>query len=76
MAQQKPEDKVNLEQVLKLVNQLSPREQDQLMEEMKLKWLRHALEDGEQSINQYGARPVDEVFSELKDRYESRKQSP
>lgn len=37
---EKKENKPTVNQVLKLVNQLSPEEQDQLVEEMKLEWLR------------------------------------
>lgn len=47
MAQRKPEEKTTLEQVLKLADQLTPDEQEQLVEEMKLQWLRRALDEGE-----------------------------
>jgi len=47
MAQRKPEEKTTLDQVLKLADQLTPEEQDRLVEEMKLQWLRRALEEGE-----------------------------
>lgn len=44
MAQQKPE---RIDEILRLVDQLSPEEHDQLVEEMKLQWLRRALDEGE-----------------------------
>lgn len=47
MAQRKPEEKTTLEQVLKLADQLTPDEQEKLVEEMKLQWLRRALDEGE-----------------------------
>lgn len=75
MAQRKPEEKTTLDQVLKLADQLTPEEQEQLVEEMKLQWLRRALDEGEESIRQHGTRPAEEVFAELKERYERRKAS-
>lgn len=44
MAQQRPE---RIDEILRLVDQLSPEEHDQLVEEMKLQWLRRALDEGE-----------------------------
>lgn len=75
MAQRKPEEKTTLDQVLKLADQLTPEEQEQLVEEMKLQWLRRALDEGEESVRQHGTRPAEEVFAELKERYERRKAS-
>ncbi|MGH9547923.1 MAG: hypothetical protein ACRD3W_01060 [Terriglobales bacterium] len=73
MAKPKPEDKTTLDQVLKLVDQLTPEEQEQLVEEVKLQWLRRALEEGEESLKQHGGIPAEKVFADLKDRYERRK---
>ena len=47
MAQRKPEEKTTLAHVLKLADQLTPEEQEQLVEQMKLQWLRRALDEGE-----------------------------
>lgn len=43
MAQRKPDENTTL----KLADQLTPDEQEQLVEEMKLQWLRRALDEGE-----------------------------
>ncbi len=47
MAQRKPEEQMTFDQVLKLVEDLTPEAQEQLVEEMKLQWLRRALDEGE-----------------------------
>jgi hypothetical protein len=67
MAQRKPDEKATLHQVLELADQLSPEEQEQLVEEMKLHWLRRAVDEGEQSSRLHGTRPVEEVMAELND---------
>jgi hypothetical protein len=43
VAQRKPEEKTTLEQVINLANQLAPEEQEQLVERIKLQWLRRAI---------------------------------
>lgn len=73
MAQRKPEETTTFEQVLKLVENLSPEEQEQLVEEMKLQWLRKAMDEAEESIKQHGTIPAEEVFSRLEERYKRRK---
>ncbi len=72
MAQRKPEEKTTMDQVLKLADQLTPEEQEQLVEQLKLQWLRRALEDGEESLKRNGGIPADEVFAELQQRAEER----
>lgn len=67
MAQPKPE-RVSFEELLRLVDQLSPEEQDHLAEEMKLQRLRRALEEGEESLKQQGGIPAEEVFRLLHER--------
>ncbi len=47
MAMQKPEE---FNQVLKLVKNFTPEAQEQLVEEMKLQWLRCALDEGEKDL--------------------------
>ncbi len=50
---------------MKLVNQLTPEEQDKLVDELKLGWLRRAIAEGEESIKQHRTRDAEEVFSPL-----------
>ena len=45
-AQRKPDEQFTFDQVLKLVENLEPDAQEQLVEEMKLQWLRRALDGG------------------------------
>ena len=73
MAQQKPDNKTSLDQVLKLIDQLTPEEQEQLVEEVKLQWLRREVGKAEESLDRGEGRPADQVFNELKERYERRK---
>lgn len=69
MAQRKPE----IDEILRLVDKLSPEEHDQLLEELKRQWLRMALQQGEDSCRQHGGRPAEEVFTEVIEGYEGRK---
>lgn len=50
MTQQKPESKVTLEQVLALVAQLTPEEQDQLAQELESNWIKRALDEAEEDV--------------------------
>jgi len=52
MAQRKPDKQATFDQVLKLVENLTPEQQDQLLEQMKLQWLRQALAEAEESAAQ------------------------
>lgn len=52
MAQRKPEEQATFDQVLKLVENLTPEAQEQLVEEMKLQWLRRELSKAEESVTQ------------------------
>ncbi len=69
MSQQKPEA---IDEILRLVDKLSREEHDQLVEEMKLQWLRKALDEGEESSRLHGTRPAEEVLAEMKQRAEER----
>jgi len=51
MAQQKPE-RQSIDEILKLVDQLSAEEQDELDEQMKLRWLRRAVDQADESMAQ------------------------
>ncbi len=73
MAQRKPEEKVTIDQVLKLVENLTPEAQEQLVGEMKLQWLRKAMDEAEESIKQHGTIPAEKVFARLEERYKRRK---
>lgn len=50
MAQQKPEEQATFDQVLRLVENLTPEAQDKLVEQMKLQWLRLAADQAEESL--------------------------
>ncbi|HEY9793970.1 MAG TPA: hypothetical protein V6D22_26480 [Candidatus Obscuribacterales bacterium] len=52
MARRKPEEQSTFEQVLKLVENLGPEAQEQLVEEMKRQWLLRALSEAEESVAQ------------------------
>lgn len=67
MSQAKPE-RVSVEEVLNLVVQLTPEEQEQLVEEMKLHWLRREITKAEDSIEKDGGIPSNEVFRQLQER--------
>lgn len=72
MAMQKPEDKTT--RALRLVDKLdlSLEEQDRFVEEMKLRWLRRALKEGEESLKRDGGIPAEVVLEELRQRAEER----
>lgn len=69
MAQPTPEHRETIEQVLRLVTDLSPEEQEQLIEQMKLQWLRRAIDQAEESLAQGKIRPAEEVFAKLEEKY-------
>ena len=74
MAQRKPEEKTTLDQVLKLVTQLTPEEQGILSEEFaKLQRLRHKCAEAEASLDRGEGIPAEEVFAEFEAEYERRK---
>lgn len=59
--------------VRELADTLTPHEQDELLEELKLVWLRRAIHDGEESAKQQGTIPADEVFDRLEAKYQRMK---
>lgn len=67
MAQPKPE-RISVEEVLKLVDLLSLEEQEQLVEEMKLQWLRREIGEAEKSLGRGEGIPGEEVFRQLRQR--------
>jgi hypothetical protein len=64
MAQEKPE-RMSFDDVLKLVDPLSPEEQDKLAEEMKLQWLRRELDKAEESLAKGDMLSEEEVLQRL-----------
>lgn len=50
MSQRKPEEQTTFDQVLKLVKNLTPEAQEQLLEEMKLQWLCQAIDQADESL--------------------------
>ena len=71
MVQRKPQDKPTLEQVLKLVNELTPGEQDQVVEELKLQWLHRAIRKGVDEADRGELIDADVAFAELEQRYQT-----
>jgi hypothetical protein len=73
MAQRKPEEKTTLDQVLKLADQLTPDEQEQLVEQMKLHWLRRELGKAAESLDRGEGKPANQVFDTVIQQLENRK---
>ena len=73
MAQRKPEKQSALDQVLRLVNQLSPEEQERVSEELELQWLRRKLGKSEEQLRRGEGIPAEDVFAEFEAEYERRK---
>lgn len=60
--------------VMSLAETLATEEQDELLEELKLVWLRRALHEGEESLRKHGGIPAEQVFTELRQRAKERQQ--
>jgi predicted transcriptional regulator len=71
MAQPKPE-RTSIKEILKLVDQLPVEEQEQLVEEMKLQWLRKEVKRGLDQADNGESVDGDIVFAELEQRYRSK----
>jgi phage-related protein len=70
MAQPEPKDKVTLESVFKLIEQLAPDEQQQLGQTLnKLQALRDAVDVGIKQLDQGLGIPADAAFDQLLARY-------
>jgi hypothetical protein len=72
MAQPKPDEIVTLASVLKLVEQLSAGEQQQLIQEIKRQELRRELTIGIEQLNRGEKISGDQVFRELRERHRER----
>lgn len=68
----KKENKPTVSQVLQLVHQLSPEEQDQLVEQMKLEWLRREVQKGIDEADRGEVVDGEELLEELRIRAEKR----
>lgn len=64
MAQPKP-DRKSVDEILELVNQLSPEEHDQLVAQMKLPWLQRAVQQGDEAIAAGELYSLDELNARL-----------
>lgn len=67
-----PKDKPTVEQVLRLVDELTSEEREQVLEEMKLQELRSKLTKAEESIARGEGIPGEVVLAELRQRAEDR----
>jgi len=65
MAQHKPDEIATVDQVLALVSQLTPEEQDRVVEELKLQWLRRATGEAEKSVAEGRVHTLEEVEAQL-----------
>ncbi len=72
MSHAEKENKLTVSQVLKLVNQLSPEEQEQLVEQMKLEWLKREVQKGTDELDRGEYVNGEELLEELRVRAESR----
>ncbi|MCA9806015.1 MAG: hypothetical protein KC777_28800 [Cyanobacteria bacterium HKST-UBA02] len=61
MAQHRPEDNTTLDQVIKMADRLTPEEQEQLVEQIKLKWLRRAMDEADESLAQGRSVSLEEL---------------
>lgn len=74
MAQRKPEETTTLDQVLRLVSQLTPEDQQILSEEFsKLQELRRRCAEAEASLDRGEGIPAEEVFDRLEKKYQRMK---
>ena len=58
--------------VLKLADRLAADDQERLLDELKVLWLRRAVDEGEESLRQHGGIPAEEVFAKLEKRTKAR----
>jgi predicted transcriptional regulator len=70
MAQPLPEERSTVDQVLKLVSQLTPESQEEIIEQIKLQWLRQEVQKGIDQADRGELLDADEAFAELEKRYQ------
>lgn len=61
MAQQLPEENSKLKQLLRLADQLSFEDQELLVEQIKLKWLRRAIDEADESLAKGESLSLDQL---------------
>ena len=66
MAQLKREEQTTFDEVLKLVANLSPEAQEQLIEQMKRQWLQRELQEGVDQLDRGEGIPGAQVFAEVR----------
>lgn len=72
MAQRKPREKVTLDQVLKLVDQLTPEEREKLLNQLSLEELRREIQIGIDAADRGDLIDGEELLEELRQRAETR----
>lgn len=73
MARHKPEEQTSIDQVLKLVEQLSPEVREEVLDRLKLDELRKEIQKGIDSCERGELFPAEQVFAELKQNIAARK---
>lgn len=64
-------EKLSVQKLLMLANQLSPEEQEELAEELELQWLQRELKRGMYELARGEGIPADEAIAELRARNKS-----
>jgi hypothetical protein len=70
MALQKPDEKITIDKVLQLALQLTPEEQDQLIDELKIRWLKREIQIGIDQADRGELIDGDVVFAKLLKRHQ------
>jgi hypothetical protein len=72
MAQRKPEESVKVQQVLKLVDELTPEERDEVLYQLKLEDLRREIQKGIDSAERGELYSEEEVMAYLDEHHKQR----
>ena len=72
MAQPRPDDRKKLEQILQLMGELSPDGREELVEQMKLQWLRQEIQVGLDQADRGEVVDGEQLLAELRQRAEAR----
>lgn len=72
MAQRKSEDSIKVQQVLKLVEQLSPEEREEVLYQLKLQDLRGEIQKGIESAERGELHSEEEVMAFLEQHHRKR----
>jgi len=68
-----PKEKPTVEQVLKLVEELTAEEREQIQQALNVRAIRERLIQAEESIARGEGIPAEEAFAQLEARYKQRK---